>query len=82
MKQNERFVPVPLAEETRSVLPTAEAAFHLNRRPQTLREWACLETGPIRPVRINGRLGWSVSEIRRLVQGGRAEPFAWNGGAR
>ena len=80
MKRRDQVVP--LHEEMRSVLPTAEAAVHLNRAEQTLREWACLQTGPIRPVRINRRLGWPVSEIRRLVQGGRAEPFALNGGAR
>ena len=48
--------PVPLDQETRSALPTAEAAFHLNRAEQTLRLWACLENGPLRPIRINGRL--------------------------
>jgi len=57
----------PLARETRSNLPTSEAAFHLNRQKQTLRGWACLENGPLRPIRINGRLAWPVSEIKRLV---------------
>ena len=56
-----------LADEVREVVPTDCAAFHLNRRPQTLRLWACYETGPIRPVRVNGRLGWRVAEIRRLL---------------
>lgn len=49
---------------------TAEAAKALNRVPQTLRKWACLENGPIRPIRINGRLAWSVAEIKRLLNGG------------
>lgn len=57
----------PLAHETRANLPTPEAAFHLNRRPQTLRGWACLENGPLRPVRVHGRLAWSVPEIKRLL---------------
>ncbi|MDP2268092.1 MAG: DNA-binding protein, partial [Deltaproteobacteria bacterium] len=39
----------------------------LNRKPQTLRGWACLENGPIRPLRINGRLAWSVLELKRLL---------------
>jgi hypothetical protein len=52
---------------TRPTLETATAAFYLNRRPQTLRMWACLENGPIRPTRINGRLAWPVSEIRRVL---------------
>lgn len=59
----------PLVEEKRSALPTAEAARHLNRAPQTLRLWACYESGPIRPVRINGRLAWPVQEIRRVLEG-------------
>ncbi len=57
----------PLAHETRETLPTDAAAFHLLRRPQTLRGWACLDNGPIRPVRINGRLGWRTADIRRLL---------------
>jgi len=58
---------VPLDRETRSILPTADAARHLNRAPQTLRVWACYENGPIRPIRINGRLAWPVEELRRLL---------------
>lgn len=61
-------VVVSLDRETRSGLDTATAAYHLNRRPQTLRAWACLENGPLRPVRINGRLAWPVAELRRLME--------------
>ena len=57
----------PLDQESRSVLPTGEAAFHLNRAQQTLRIWACHENGPLRPLRINGRLAWPVADIRRLL---------------
>jgi len=56
-----------LLSETRATLPTAEAAFHLNRRQQTLREWACKENGPLRPIRVNSRLAWPVSELRRVL---------------
>ncbi|MEI8399456.1 MAG: DNA-binding protein [Alcaligenaceae bacterium] len=52
------------------VLPTNEAAAAINRRPQTLRRWACLEDGPIRPIRINGRLAWKVSDLQTLLSGG------------
>jgi len=58
---------VPLALETRAALPTVEAARHLNREQQTLRIWACKESGPLRPIRVNGRLAWPVSELRRLL---------------
>lgn len=55
-----------------AVLPTNEAAATINRAPQTLRKWACLENGPIRPVRINGRLAWRVSDLQSLLNGGVA----------
>jgi len=51
------------------VMPTKEAAAAINRAPQTLRKWACLENGPIRPVRINGRLAWKVSDLQSLLSG-------------
>jgi len=57
----------PLEAETRATLPTDCAAYHLNRKPQTLRGWACREDGAIRPVRVNGRLAWRVADIRRLL---------------
>jgi len=59
--------PLPLNAETRANLATNEAAYHLNRAPQTLRLWACLENGPLRPIRINGRLAWPVTELRRVL---------------
>lgn len=60
--------PIPLDRETRAALPTLEAAFHLNRAQQTLRLWAMRENGPLRPIRVNGRLAWPVAEIRRILQ--------------
>lgn len=52
---------------TRPTVPTPQAAHYLIRKPQTLRSWACREDGPIRPIRINGRLAWSVAKIRQLL---------------
>lgn len=59
----------PLEAETRTAITTEEAAYYLNRQPQTLRAWACFENGPIRPVRVGGRLAWPVAAIRRLLSG-------------
>jgi len=53
--------------ERRPAVDTAAAAHYLNRRPQTLRGWACSENGPLRPIRINGRLAWPVAELRRVL---------------
>lgn len=58
---------IPLDREARAALPTPEAALHLNRAQQTLRLWAMRENGPIRPIRVNGRLAWPVAEIRKLL---------------
>jgi len=54
----------------RKVITTEEAAALLNRKPQTLRVWASRENGPIRPIRINGRLAWKLNEIDLLIAGG------------
>jgi hypothetical protein len=63
----------PTFPQNRSTLPeilsTDEAAQLLNRKPQTLRKWACLENGPIRPIRVHGRLAWRVSDLHALLAG-------------
>ena len=56
-----------LRTETRTHVPTAIAAHWLTRAEQTMRGWASSEAGPIRPIRVSGRLAWPVSEIRRLL---------------
>lgn len=68
LNTNTQFTP--LALETRTVIDTNAAAFHLGRRPQTLRKWACHEDGPLRPVRIMGRLAWNVATLKRIVSEG------------
>lgn len=57
----------PLDLETRAAVDTETAAYHLSREPQTLRVWACKENGPLRPLRVHGRLAWPTAEIRRLL---------------
>jgi hypothetical protein len=61
------FQPVPLALETRAALPTPEAAYHLNREQQTLRHWAMRNDGPVKCLRVGGRLQWPVAEIKRVM---------------
>jgi hypothetical protein len=60
----------PIDQETRSHVETACAAYWLTRKNQTLRAWACAGTGPIRPVRIMGRLAWPVEAIRHILKCG------------
>ena len=63
----QQFPPLELVN--RPTVPTEQAAYYLNRRPQTLRGWACAETfdAGLRPVRINGRLAWPVAGIRAAL---------------
>jgi hypothetical protein len=70
MMVSENFPELAALAKGRDTLPTNDAAPAINRRPQTLRKWACLENGPIRPVRINGRLAWRVSDLQNLLSGG------------
>ena len=58
---------LPLESVTRLNVTTDEAAFYLNRRPQTLRGWACHQDGPLGPSKIHGRLAWSVADIKKLL---------------
>jgi hypothetical protein len=58
---------VALTAETRAAVDTETAAYHLNRKPQTLRCWAVYESGPVRPFRVHGRLAWPVAALRRVL---------------
>jgi hypothetical protein len=55
----------------RATMTTAEAAAALNRKPTTLTKWAWAGTGPIKPIRIYGRLAWPSDEIAALLNGGQ-----------
>jgi hypothetical protein len=59
----------PLEQETRPTVATDAAAHYLHLAPQTMRIYACKETGPIRPIRIPGcsRLHWRTDDIRRVL---------------
>ena len=59
----------PLDRETRTHVDTETMCWHLGFAPQTARLWACKETYPegLRPVRINGRLAWSVADLKRVL---------------
>ena len=59
--------PLSLEHETRAAVDTETAAFHLSRAQQTLRGWACHEDGPLRPIRVHGRLHWKTDDLRRLL---------------
>lgn len=68
MKSKQQRISFPPLDEVTSPTVTTEAAAHyLNRKPQTMRIWACTESGPIRPTRINGRLAWPVAKIKVLT---------------
>lgn len=64
-----RLGQTPPALETVTVptVDTETAAHYLDRKPGTLRLWACKDTGPIKPKNVNGRLAWPVSKIREVL---------------
>lgn len=65
LRRGVEFPPIEVI--TKSHMSTREAAHYLNRREQTLHIWQCKDTGPIRAVKVNGRLAWPVVEIKRLL---------------
>ncbi len=69
MQAPQHFTPPfpPLALVTKPNLTTGETAYYLNRAAQTLRGWACLENGPIRPIRIGGLLAWNTATVKALA---------------
>ena len=62
------FYP-PITEETRTHIPTPQAAYYLNRAQQTLRAWCVEQKFPpgLKPIHINKRLAWPVAGIRALL---------------
>lgn len=62
----------PLADEVRDVLTTEQAAYYLNRAPQTMRAWSCRSAGLITPIHVGTRLGWRTDDIRRLLGVGQS----------
>ncbi len=58
---------IPLDKETRTHVSTKVMCYHLGRKEQTARGWACHEDGPLRPTRICGRLAWAVADIKRIL---------------
>jgi hypothetical protein len=52
------------------ILLNKDAAEYLSKSPQTLRKWSCLDCAPhgIRPIKINGRLSWRVSDLQKIFK--------------
>jgi hypothetical protein len=69
MMVSDNFPELAAVAKGRDTLPTHDAAVAINRADQTMRKWACLENGPIRPIRIHGRLAWKVSDLQALLSG-------------
>ena len=56
-------------EDEFKMLTTAEAAKLLNRKEQTLRSWSHYGNGALSPIKVNGRLMWSLEKIKKLLRG-------------
>lgn len=57
----------------RVTVNTSTAAYLLNRQPRTLHKWACLQNGPLVPVKIHGRLAWPLDAIYSLLSFGPSD---------
>ncbi|HTU66775.1 MAG TPA: hypothetical protein VMF52_12555 [Steroidobacteraceae bacterium] len=55
------------ANGVRHTVDTATFASMIGRSPQTLRRWACYGSGPVSPVRVNGRLRWATDDARKIL---------------
>lgn len=66
--ENHSLIPGLLPNTT--TVTTSEAARILCRKPQTLREWSAYERGPIRPVRLAGKLLWRVADLEAMLTKG------------
>ena len=61
---------ISIHEQIRTHIPTAEAAFYLCLKEQTMRSWDCPSNhsaAPIKPIKIGNKLLWSVQEIKKLL---------------
>jgi hypothetical protein len=60
---------IPLDQEKRTHVNTALLCWHIKRQPQTARAWASAETFPdgLQPLRVNNRLAWPVSGIKKIL---------------
>lgn len=54
----------------REVASNKEAADYLGVKISTLYNWSSTGKGPIKPVRIGGKLGWRIADLKALVAGG------------
>lgn len=61
---------IPIHEQIRTHIPTDEAAFYLCLKEQTMRSWDCPSNkniAPLTPIKITGKLLWSVKDIKKLL---------------
>lgn len=69
-------VPAPAPAPQRPALQntpnqtTEDAARYLGVRPQTMREWAMSQSGPLQPVKLGSKNGWPTAELERLAREG------------
>ncbi|MBC7621729.1 MAG: hypothetical protein H7293_22580 [Candidatus Saccharibacteria bacterium] len=64
-KELQQFIPIEL--ESRPTVLTDACSFYLRIAQQTLRIYACKESGPLRPIRVGSRLHWKTEDIRKLL---------------
>jgi len=59
--------PIPLSEVTKTHVPTKDAAYYLGRSQSTLMRWQRQGISEVSSLKIQGRLSWSVEDIKKLL---------------
>ena len=57
----------PISKVTAPTVGADQAAFYLNRKPETLRKYAKMETPPIKPVKYGRQYLFRVADIKAIV---------------
>lgn len=61
----------PISKVTAPTVGAEQAAYYLDRKPETLRKYAKLETPPIKPLKYGKQYLFRTADIKALI--GEAE---------
>lgn len=64
-----------MSTQTRTLLPTPEAAKYVNRPERTLSQWRYLGKGPVY-LRLEGAIRYDVADLDAWLDSGRVDPKA------
>lgn len=57
----------PISTITAPTVSTDQAAYYLNRKPETLRKYAKMDKPPIRPLRLGRQYLFRTADIKAII---------------